>query len=253
MFKDHFSTTARSYARYRPQYPDSLFRWLAENSPRRDRAWDAATGTGQAAHGLAAHFSQVIATDASLEQIRHARPHPAVRYEVAPSEYVPIENDSIDLVTVAQALHWFDFDAFYGEVRRVARPGAVIAAISYGLARIEPGIDEIVDGFYRGPLDGFWPAERAHVEAGYRTVPFPFEEMDAPDFTMEARWTLDHLLGYLATWSAVTRARKQVGIDPLAGIEADLRRRWGEPLDYRRVIWPLSLRVGRAKPGTDRH
>ncbi len=246
MFKDHFSTAARGYARFRPEYPDGLFRWLIEVSPARDCAWDAATGTGQAALGLAPYFVEVIATDASLAQIRHARAHPAVRYEVAPSEYVPIENASVDLVTVAQALHWFDFDAFYSEVRRVSRPGAVLAAISYGLARIEPDIDAIVDDLYRGPLDTYWPPERAYVDQHYRTIPFPFEEIDPPPFLMRSSWTLDHLLGYLGTWSAVNRAREQSGEDPLTAIAPALRGAWGEPLELRDVTWPLNLRVGRA-------
>jgi len=245
MFKDHFSASARGYARFRPEYPDSLFRWLAEISPSRDRAWDAATGTGQAALGLAPYFLEVIATDASLEQIRHARAHSVVRYEVAPSEYVPIENATVDLVTVAQAVHWFDFDAFYSEVRRVARPGAVLAAASYGLARIEPGIDGVIDELYRGPLDQFWPPERVYVDEGYRTIPFPFDEIEAPDFVMTARWTLDHLLGYLGTWSAVSRAREQTGVDLLSAIKPELARLWEEPLEFRHVSWPLSLRVGR--------
>jgi len=245
MFKDHFSASARGYARFRPEYPDSLFRWLAEISPSRDRAWDAATGTGQAALGLAPYFLEVIATDASLEQIRHARAHSVVRYEVAPSEYVPIENATVDLVTVAQAVHWFDFDAFYSEVRRVARPGAVLAAASYGLARIEPGIDGVIDELYRGPLDQFWPPERVYVDEGYRTIPFPFDEIEAPDFVMTARWTLDHLLGYLGTWSAVSRAREQTGVDLLSAIKPELARLWEEPLEFRQVSWPLSLRVGR--------
>jgi len=245
MFKDHFSASARGYARFRPEYPDSLFRWLAEISPSRDRAWDAATGTGQAALGLAPYFLEVIATDASLEQIRHARAHSVVRYEVAPSEYVPIENATVDLVTVAQAVHWFDFDAFYSEVRRVARPGAVLAAASYGLARIKPGIDDVIDELYRGPLDQFWPPERVYVDEGYRTIPFPFDEIEAPDFVMTARWTLDHLLGYLGTWSAVSRAREQTGVDLLSAIKPELARLWEEPLEFRQVSWPLSLRVGR--------
>lgn len=245
MFKDHFSVSARRYARFRPAYPDSLFRWLADVSPGRDRAWDAATGTGQAALGLAPYFVEVVATDASLEQIRHARAHPVVRYEVAPAEHAPIGKDSVDLVTVAQALHWFDFDAFYGEVRRVARDGAVFAAISYGLARIESGVDRIIDELYRGPLDEFWPEERVHVESAYRSIPFPFDEIEAPEFFMSARWNLDHLLGYLGTWSAVSRARERTGSDPLEAIEPALRHAWVEPLAYRHVTWPLNLRVGR--------
>jgi SAM-dependent methyltransferase len=245
MFKDHFSTSARGYSRYRPQYPDEVFGWLGGLAPSRERAWDAATGTGQAAHGLAPYFEEVIATDASLDQIRHARAHPVIRFEVARSEYVPIENASVDLVTVAQALHWFEFDAFYTEVRRVARPGAVFAALSYGLFRIEETLDRIVDDLYHVALEGFWPAERRHVDDGYARIPFPFYEIPAPAFCIKARWTLDHLLGYLGTWSAVNRAREQAAFDPLAEAEPALRRAWGEPLTFREVTWPLVIRVGR--------
>lgn len=244
MFKDHFSRASGSYARFRPQYPPALFRWLAEQAPGQDRAWDAATGSGQAALGLASEFREVIATDASAEQIRHARPHPAVRYEVAPAEYVPIENGSVDLVLVAQALHWFEFDAFFGEVRRVLRPGGLLAAVCYGLFRCEPRIDDLIDDFYTRVLGDFWPAERRHIDEGYRTVPFPFDEIQVPSIEMTARWTLDHVLGYLGTWSALNRFRDLNGEDPLKVLEPELRELWGEPLGFRAVAWPLSIRAG---------
>ena len=245
MFKDHFSSSARGYSRFRPRYPDAVFGWLAGLAPSRQRAWDAATGTGQAAHGLAPYFEEVIATDASLDQIRHARAHPVIRFEVARSEYVPIENASVDLVVVAQALHWFEFDAFYSEVSRVTRPGGVLAALSYGLFRIAAEVDRVVDDLYHGALEPYWPAERRYVDDRYARIPFPFRELHAPGFNMEARWTLDHLLGYLGTWSAVSRAREQDGIDPLAEAEPALRRAWGEPLELRDVTWPLAVRAGR--------
>jgi len=244
VFKDHFSVTARRYARFRPRYPEELFRWLSELAPRRERAWDAATGTGQAALGLAPYFDEVIATDASAEQIRHARRDPRVRYEVAPAEYVPIENDSIDLVLVAQALHWFEFDAFYSEVRRVSRPGAVIAAVCYELFRCDPELDDLIDDFHDRALADFWPPERRHIGEGYRNIPFPFERIDPPRLEMTARWTLDHLLGYLATWSAISRARELTGEDPLATMEPALRRAWGEPLEFRKIAWPLTILAG---------
>ena len=165
---------------------------------------------------------------------------------MAPAEYVPIENNSIDLVLVAQALHWFEFDAFFGEVRRVCRVGGILAAVSYGLFRCEPALDALIDNFYQQVLDGFWPMERRYIDEEYRTIPFPFEEIEAPRLEMKARWTLDHLLGYLGTWSAVNRAREASGADPLQALEPDLRRLWGEPLKFRPVVWPLNIRAGRA-------
>jgi SAM-dependent methyltransferase len=244
-FKDHFSSSASGYSRFRPHYPDSLFRWLAEIAPGRERAWDAATGTGQAAVGLAPHFEEVVATDASGDQIRHARAHPVVRYRVARSEDVPLEAASADLILVAQAMHWFEFGAFFREVRRVARPRGIFAAVSYGLFRIEDDIDREIDQLYSGALGDFWPAERRYVDEAYASIPFPFEELAAPDFQMQARWEFDQLLGYLRTWSAVNRYRDTKGADPVADVEPALRRLWGEPGNSRGVRWPLALRVGR--------
>lgn len=244
-FKDHFSSAACGYSRFRPEYPDSVFRWLAEISPGRERAWDAATGTGQAALGLAPYFGEVVATDASPEQIRHARAHPIVRYQVATSEEVPIDDDCVDLILVAQALHWFDFDAFFGEVRRVARPRGKLAAASYGLFRINDEIDREIDRLYEDILGDFWPAERRYVDEEYRTIPFPFEELATPRFEMEAHWEFRQLLGYLQTWSAVNRYRDKSGDDPVAAVAPALKCLWGESVGARRVRWPLALRVGR--------
>jgi SAM-dependent methyltransferase len=245
MFQDHFSRSASGYARFRPEYPPELFQWLGQKAPTRNRAWDAATGTGQAAKGLASVFGEVIATDASAEQIRHARPCRGVRYHVAPSEHVPIENHTVDLTLAAQALHWFDFDAFFDEVRRVSRPGGVLAAVCYGLFRCEPELDRLIDHFYSGVLGDFWPAERRFIDEDYRTIAFPFDEIATPGFEMTARWSLDHLLGYLETWSAVARAREGTGEDPLASVESDLRNLWPEPLELRQIVWPLVVRAGR--------
>ncbi len=245
MFQDHFSRSASGYARFRPEYPPELFEWLGHVAPARNRAWDAATGSGQAAKGLAAIFGDVIATDASAEQIRHARPCRGVRYHVSASEHVPIASHTVDLTLAAQALHWFDSDAFFGEVRRVSRPGGVLAAVCYGLFRCEPELDRLIDHFYSVVLGDFWPAERRFIDEGYRTIAFPFDEIAAPGFEMSARWRLDHLLGYLATWSAVARARERTGADPLESLKPDLRDLWPEPLEFRRIVWPLIVRAGR--------
>ena len=245
MFQDHFSHSASGYARFRPEYPAELFQWLGQTAPARDRAWDAATGTGQAAKGLAPVFGEVIATDASAEQIRHARPCRGVRYHVAPSEHVPIENRTVDLTLAAQALHWFDFEAFFGEVRRVSRPGGVLAAVCYGLFRCEPELDRLIDDCYSGILGDFWPAERRFIDERYRTIALHFDEIATPRVEMTACWSLDHLLGYLGTWSAVARARERTGEDPLESLEPDLRHLWPEPLEFRRIVWPLVVRAGR--------
>jgi len=244
-FEDHFSEVAANYAVYRPTYPESLYAWLAGLCDRHDAAWDCGTGTGQAAVGLAAHFDRVYATDPSAEQVAHAAPHPNVAYSVAPAEASGLPDASVDLVTVAVALHWFDLPRFYDEVRRVARPGAAVAAWCYTRAFITPGIDEIVEGYYSGVVGPYWPMERRHVENGYANLPFPFDPIEPAPIAIEARWDLPHLLGYLRTWSATVRAAKALGRDPLEGPMPALKAAWGDPATVRTVRWPLGMRVGR--------
>ena len=248
-FRNHFSRNSDAYAAYRPRYPDALFDWLAAAAPSRRLAWDCATGTGQAALGLAERFDRVIATDASGEQIGAAVSHPRVEYRVAGAESSGLEAGSVDLVTVAQALHWLDLRSFYDEVRRVARPGGVLAAWTYGVSHVLPAVDEVVDRFYRETVGPCWPPERVHVERRYADLPFPFLRFAAPEFNIEADLTLDAYVGYLGTWSA-TRRYIEAGLgDPLPEVRTELARAWGEPSQARRVTWRLALLAGRVHPG----
>lgn len=245
-FPDHFSQVADAYAARRPGYPPELFAWLAGLARRRELAWDCGTGNGQAAVGLAAHFTRVVATDASAEQVAAATAHPRVEYRVAPSEQSGLEQGSVDLVTVAQALHWFDLAAFYQEVRRVLVPCGVIAAWTYRGAGLEDSqLTKAVETFMLDTLGPYWPSVRRFVNTGYRTVEFPFAEVEPPPFTMSADWTLDELLGYVATWSAVSRYREANGHDPMPMIEGELAARWSPRDRRKRVTWPIAIRVGR--------
>jgi len=244
-FPDHFSGHAELYRRYRPTYPAGLYAWLAGLTRGREVAWDCATGNGQAAVGLAGHFRMVVATDASAEQVRHARPHPAVRYLLGAAERAPLADASVDLVTVAQAVHWFDLDAFYLEARRVARPGAHLAVWTYSLVRVDAAVDALVDWFYTDVVGSYWPPERIHVHERYERLPFPFEEAQAPAFDMRPRWTRADLLAQLTTWSSVNRYRRERGEDPLALLEPRLARAWPRADEVRTLSWPISLRVGR--------
>jgi SAM-dependent methyltransferase len=247
MPSDHFSAVARTYARARPHYPAALFDWLSGLCARHDLAWDCGTGSGQAAVALAGHFTSVIATDSSAAQIGQAKAHPGVDYRVAPAEASGLEAASVDLVTVAQALHWFDFGRFFGEVRRVLRPGGVMAAWTYGIVTIEgDAVDALALAFYRDEIGAYWPPERRHVEEGYRSIPFPFERIEAPAFAMAVDWTLDELLAYFRSWSATARYVRENGTDPVAALADRLAAPWGDPRTRRRVAWPLSVLVGRA-------
>lgn len=245
VFKDHFSGKAHDYTRYRPTYPPQLFCWLADRVEHHDLAWDCGCGSGQASPGLARHFSRVIATDPSRRQIESAPPCDNVSYAVAAAEDSGINDKSVDLIVAAQALHWFDFERFYAEARRVARPGAVLAAISYGEVQVEGAPHEAVSRFYHGMIAPFWPPERRHVDQGYASIPFPFDRISPPSFVMDANWTLDRLLGYLGTWSAVGEYERLHGSSPLDLITPELADAWGEPCRERKITWPLTVLAGR--------
>jgi SAM-dependent methyltransferase len=245
-FKDHFSKQAADYAIFRPGYPQELFDYLGSIAPSRQLGWDCGTGNGQAAVRLVSVFDRVIATDASERQIANALPHEHVEYRVAAAENSGIQSGTIDLIMVAQALHWFDLARFYAEARRVLKPNGVVAASAYNLLHIEPAIDEVVNRYYNEVIGPFWPPERELVEQ-FADLPFPFPEIDAPKFEMTAHWNLDHLLGYLRSWSSTQRFIVAKGSDPLEQIADELRRAWGDSQQTRKVIWPLILRIGTKK------
>jgi len=244
-FADHFSGHARDYARYRPDYPQALFEFLTSLAPERARAWDCATGSGQAALGLAGQFESVVATDASLYQISSAAPHRRVRYAVATGEEAPLGDGSVALVAAAQALHWFDRARFWEEARRVLVPGGVVAVWSYHGFHISPEIEAIVDRFYNDIVGPYWPPERAIVERGYGALEFPFERVKPPPLRMEKIWDLPAVIGYLRTWSATQRYEAALRRDPLALIREELRAAWGPPRRHRTFRWDLDLLVGR--------
>lgn len=243
-FKDYFSGHANDYARYRPRYPATLFAYLAGLPAQHECAWDCATGNGQAALGLVPFFERVLATDASQSQLESAERHEKITYSVAKAEHTEFEEGSIDLVTVAQALHWFDIEAFYAEVRRVLKHGGVFAVWVYNLLEISPAIDEPINRFYGETMGPYWPPERELIEKEYRSITFPFSEFQPPSFRMEASWSLFDLTGYLRTWSATKGFIKAHGFDPVAELTEELLPLWGSPDEPKQIRWPLILRVG---------
>jgi len=244
-FADHFSVVSESYARFRPRYPDALFDFLAEAAPARHEAWDAGTGTGQAAVGLARVFDHVVATDPSRSQIERATAHPRVSYRVAPAEHSGVDDASVDLVTAAQAVHWFDRPRFWTQVQRALRPNGVIAVWTYLMFEIAPQIDEIVQRFYSGVVGPYWPPERRLTEQRYQTIEFPFAEFDAPEFVIEQLMTLDDVAGYIRTWSATRGFMEAHQVDPVDDLVQELTRAWRVPQQARIARWPIAMRVGR--------
>jgi SAM-dependent methyltransferase len=244
-YADHFSGHADAYARHRPRYPDELFAWLGSLLPARALAWDVGTGNGQVALALTTHVDRVVATDASADQLARAVPHERVDYRNEPADRVSLPDSSVDLITAGAAAHWFDFEHFYSEVRRVAKNGAVVALFSYGPRDLADAIGPAVHRFQEEVLDGFWPERIQYVHDRYSTLPFPFEEIAAPPFSMRAEWNLEELLAVLETWSASQRYLQQRGTRATDAIAADLARTWGDPAARREVRWPLFVRAGR--------
>ncbi|MGD9537765.1 MAG: class I SAM-dependent methyltransferase [Alphaproteobacteria bacterium] len=243
-FKDHFSSRAAAYAAFRPSYPEALADRLAGLAPARLLALDVGCGSGQLSTLLAARFDRVVATDASAAQIENAAPHPRVAYRCAPAEASGLDDASVDLITAAQAAHWFGLDAFYREVRRVLVPRGAIALISYGVIEADGAAGETLARFYAA-LGPYWPPERRHVETGYRGLPFPFDEIEAPRLAMSAEWPLAGVLGYVETWSALRGMERALGPAPLARFAEELAAAWGEPAAAHQIRWPLALRLGR--------
>jgi SAM-dependent methyltransferase len=246
-FEDHFSKQSEQYAQYRPKYPDEIYAYLASISPGRSLAWDCGTGNGQAALGLAKYFDKVHATDASAEQISRAQLHEKVEYHVEPAEHVSLDASSVDLITVAVAIHWFNFDEFYREVKRVLKPDGILAAWTYSLTEISPEIDQLVWHYYRDIVGAYWPDRIRYLEERYATLPFPFEEIIPPPFVMEIHWNLNQFAGFLDSWSATQRYTAQKGQHPLEVIWPKLLAAWGDENDQRLIRWPLYFRIGRNK------
>lgn len=242
--EDIFDRVADSYASFRPQYPETLFDQVAACCTHRDLAWEIGCGSGQATIGLASRFKRVEATDPAPSAIEKAPRFPGVRFSVGRAESSPLAAGTADLIASAQAAHWFDMTAFAREARRVGNQKAIVALWCYDRCRIDPGIDAITDHLYFDILKGCWDQRRSYIDAAYATLPFPFTEIQAepPNIVME--WTLDHLLGYLGTWSAIETYRKRTGDNPLALVGADFRCAWGEPTTTRTTTCPVSMRLG---------
>lgn len=243
--RNWFEQGGRAYARFRPEYPPQLAAFLASIAPDTRMAVDVGCGNGQLTQRLAAHFDAVIGLDPSADQIANIVPGERITYQCAPAEQLPLANGSASLITAAQAVHWFDLPRFYGEARRIAAPGCVLALISYGVLKLEPALDERFQRFYRDEIGPYWPPERKLVDTGYATLDFPFEELAAPLLEMRAHWRLSEFLGYILTWSAVRRAKEAGREDVLLGFANDIASAWGDESVRRAIAWPINMRVGR--------
>ena len=240
-----FGEQASAYARFRPQYPQRLFDWLAAASKGRERALDVACGAGQASAPLLAHFDQVLACDSSAALLTTPAFPAQVQRFACHAEQLPLPDGCLDLMVVAQALHWFATPRFFAEVRRTLRHDGLFCAWCYSLPRVTPELDRLIDHLHGDILGPYWPEGRASVDSGYRDIHLPLPAIAAPDVEIRLQWTLEPLLGYLRTWSAVQNFRRRHARDPLEGIMIELAEAWGDPRQSRDLCWPLHLLAGR--------
>lgn len=242
--KDLFSTQASVYAKFRPVYPQELYDFLYAQVPGFDHAWDCGTGNGQVARELAKKFRQVTATDISVAQLQHAPKAANITYQHSAETLPGIPANTFDLITVATAIHWFDFDTFYAEVIRTAKPGGVIAVWCYHLMRVNPEIDAIMDRFSSGTMGPYWDKERKWVDEWYRTLPFPFTEIPAPTLSIHAEWSIEQLEGYLNSWSSVQHYIRAHNQNPVDTLLREMQPHWHDTMS---VEFPLAIRIGMVK------
>ncbi len=241
--KDNFSGQAGIYAKYRPSYPQSLIDYIIRHVTEKNTAWDCATGNGQTAKELALQFDKVFATDISQQQLNNATRSDNIIYSVQPAEKTVFADNTFDLITVSQALHWFRFDEFYNETKRVGKPGAILAAWAYSLLKINPAIDLLIRHYHFNTLKEYWDDERKYVDEEYKTIPFPFREIPTPLFQIEYDWTIAELEGYLYTWSALQKLLKANHHNPVEELILKIKEHW--TTERMRIVFPIHLRLGR--------
>ena len=242
--KDNFSSQSEKYAKFRPTYPSDFFDYLNSIIPNKENAWDCGTGNGQVALELSKTFDNVFATDISQSQIDNAVLADNIKYSIQPAEKTDFDSNQFDLITIAQAIHWFDFEQFYKEVKRTAKKKAVICVVGYGRIKISEQIDEVITNFYTNIIGTYWDQERKYIDENYQTIPFPFNELKIPNFENRHNWTLDHLVGYLNTWSAVKHFIRKKGYNPIDKLQNVIKQYWKNE-EKKEVKFPVLLRVGK--------
>lgn len=242
--KDNFSSRSDQYAQFRPSYPPSVFNFLNDIIFQKEKAWDCGTGNGQVAFEISKIFKTVFATDISQSQINHALQAKNIVYSVQPAENTDFKNQQFDLVIVGQAIHWFDFEKFYTEVKRTTKKDALICVMGYDRIKVTQEIDSIITDFYTNVIGQYWDPERTYIDNHYNTIPFPFEEIPAPEFSYRINWSLEHLIGYINTWSAVKHFIKQNKFNPVDRLYDKITPFWN-PEEIKEVAFPSLLRIGK--------
>ena len=241
--KDNFSKQSETYKKFRPEYPEELYKVILTHSKNRESCWDCGTGNGQVAKELSKNFKNVFATDISENQLKLAYKKPNISYSISRAEKTPFNDNQFDIITVAQAIHWFHFNSFYKEAKRVGKPNSKIFVIGYGLLKINPRIDKIITKFYTEIIGAYWDKERRHIDNKYNSIEFGFEEIPAPkNLEMALEWDMQQLIGYLNSWSSVQKYIVKNGSNPVDLIKKELL----ELADNKtlNVSFPIFMKIG---------
>jgi ubiquinone/menaquinone biosynthesis C-methylase UbiE len=244
VMKDNFSKRSDLYAQFRPTYPEALFKHILQYVNATDTAWDCATGNGQAAQSLASYFDRVYATDISAKQVDNAVKRGNIIYKVESAENSSFDDNMFNLITVAQAIHWLDFEKFYREVKRTSKPGGILAVIGYGLIQTGGNLNDLIQHFYTQIVGPYWDKERRYIDENYKTIPFPFIELEPTQSHINVEWKFDQLTGYLNTWSAVQHYIKANNNNPVELYQDELKQAWGDK-NLQPFSFPILLRIGK--------
>ena len=240
-----YSSYAKQYAQSRPGYPEELFEYLSSLASQHKLAWDCATGNGQAAVSLTKYFKKIMATDISSEQIKHSVAHNQIEYKVCEAENSGLGDNSVDLITVASAIHWFDLDNFYKEVERVLHRSGIFAAWTYHVCYIEPPFEKLFLNFYTDILSPYFLKGAKLVDEKYSTLILPGEQIVTKNFFIRVDWKLDTMLTFIGSWSGTQHYIKETGKNPVDFIFADLKQIWGNPETVHTLRWPLFIKISR--------
>lgn len=239
-----FSDKSDLYASARPHYPADVFDYLANLCSETQLAWDCGCGSGQAAIDLVTRFGSVYASDVSKEQIANAKQHPRIDYNVTSSECTEILDKSVDLVCVAQALHWFDYATFWPEVTRVLKPGGLFSAFAYKLPSIDSQIDKLIQQQIMEVIEPYWAPQNQLIADDYRDITFPFKKIDAPKFHMQTNWNLDELFAVIHTFSATRRCMDKLGDAFFKQAYLATKEKWGNQQTKRKIDFDFVFYVG---------
>jgi len=195
-YRNPFAAAADRYTEGRPyHHARTLRRALAGEKPR--VALDVACGTGLSTRGLAELGIAAVGVDVVPAMVARARADTALPYAVAAAEALPLAAGTVDLITVASGVHWFDQRRFAAEAARVLRPGGALLLYEHAGATLpEPAFLDWMRGTY---LRRFPSPPRGALAADFPTAG-GFAPVRTDRWPDQVPMTRAQLVAYLATF-----------------------------------------------------